>query len=269
MGVTRCYAHLITHHQVYFIWIIAMNFYPMKWGFYLLISVFSSAIVLRGILGTILLSIIALSTAYAGVIVGGTRLVYQAGSKEGALSINNPEKTTPYLIQSWVDNFQETDSNKVPFIITPPLFRLDADQENILRIVYTGNNLPQDRESIFWLNVKSIPATVASLNNQLQITVKTRIKLIYRPVGLSEVPEKAYQKLVFSHQGDRFTAHNPTPYYISFNALSVDGKDVDNPGMVAPGEDSSWTVPSNAGSKVTWSAINDFGGITASASGVM
>ncbi len=269
MGVTSCYAHLIIHHQVYLIRVIVMRFYPMKWKFSLLGPFFSSAVAIRGLLGAVLLSLIGLSAAQAGVVVGGTRLIYQAASKEGALSINNPEKTTPYLIQSWVDNFQEKDSKKVPFIITPPLFRLDAGQENVLRIVYTGNNLPQDRESIFWLNVKSIPATAASQSNQLQISVKTRIKLIYRPAGLSESPETAYQKLVFSRQGGRLTAHNPTPFYISFYALNVNGKDVDNPGMVAPGQDSSWSAPANAGGKVTWSAINDFGGISPSASGVL
>ncbi len=48
---------------------------------------------------------------------------------------------------------------KAPFLITPPLFRLDAKQENVLRIIRTGGNLPADRESLFWLNIKSIPSS--------------------------------------------------------------------------------------------------------------
>lgn len=60
----------------------------------------------------------------AGVVVGGTRLIYDGGKKESALNINNPD-AVPYLIQSWVDA-QEGDSAKAPFIITPPLFRLDG-----------------------------------------------------------------------------------------------------------------------------------------------
>ncbi|EPZ8123436.1 fimbria/pilus periplasmic chaperone [Yersinia enterocolitica] len=39
----------------------------------------------------------------AGVIIGGTRLVYDGGSKDSSLSVNNPGKT-PYLIQSWVES---------------------------------------------------------------------------------------------------------------------------------------------------------------------
>lgn len=42
------------------------------------------------------------STAQAGVIIGGTRLIYDGAKKESSLSVNNPDKV-PYLIQSWVD----------------------------------------------------------------------------------------------------------------------------------------------------------------------
>lgn len=35
--------------------------------------------------------------AQAGVIVGGTRLIYDGGKKESALNINNPD-AVPYLI---------------------------------------------------------------------------------------------------------------------------------------------------------------------------
>jgi P pilus assembly chaperone PapD len=52
--------------------------------------------------------------------------------------------------------------------------------------VRTGGSLPEDRESVFWLNVKSIPATDDSVphNNVLQVVVKSRLKLFYRPAGL-------------------------------------------------------------------------------------
>jgi len=215
--------------------------------------------------GMMMLSMVACGVAQAGVVVGATRLVYHASSKEEALSINNPEKTTPYLIQSWIDNFQDTDTSKVPFIITPPLFRLDAGQENVLRVIYTGHNLPQDRESIFWLNVKSIPSSSSNETNQLQITVKARIKLFYRPENLPVVAETAYQQLVFSSKNGKLSASNPTPYYISFYSLKVNGKELNEPGMIAPKESRQWSMSVNAGETVTWSSINDFGGISASA----
>jgi len=100
--------------------------------------------------------------AWAGVVVGGTRVIYDSAKKEATISVNNPEKTAPYLIQSWVENATATDTSKPPFLITPPLFRLDASQENVLRIVRTGGQLPDNRESLYWLNIKSIPASEQS-----------------------------------------------------------------------------------------------------------
>ncbi|WP_261140007.1 fimbrial biogenesis chaperone, partial [Serratia quinivorans] len=40
--------------------------------------------------------------AHAGIVVGGTRVVYNADKRETSLSISNPDKI-PYLIQSWAD----------------------------------------------------------------------------------------------------------------------------------------------------------------------
>lgn len=76
--------------------------------------------------------------SHAGVIVGGTRIIYDANKNEVSLSVKNPDNL-PYLIQSWIDNSSEKDIKKPPFIITPPLFRLNMGQENLLRIIYTDD----------------------------------------------------------------------------------------------------------------------------------
>ncbi|WP_274724227.1 fimbria/pilus periplasmic chaperone [Xenorhabdus bovienii] len=115
----------------------------------------------------IILYIFSINISFAGVVIGGTRIVYISDRKEASISISNPEKDVSYIIQSWVQD--ENNETKVPFIITPPLFKLTAGNENILRIVKTGKNLPNDKESLFWLNIKSIPGTVKSDQNQLQI----------------------------------------------------------------------------------------------------
>ncbi|WP_159225556.1 fimbria/pilus periplasmic chaperone, partial [Klebsiella pneumoniae] len=83
--------------------------------------------------------------------------VYDGDKKEASASIRNTEKSGVYLVQSWVDNGER--GGKAPFIVTPPLFRINPGEENMLRIIRTGGNLPPDRESVFWINVKSIPAT--------------------------------------------------------------------------------------------------------------
>ncbi len=61
-------------------------------------------------------------------------------------------------------------------------------KENTLRIIdATNNQLPQDRESLFWMNVKAIPSMDKSKlsDNTLQLAIISRIKLYYRPAKLA------------------------------------------------------------------------------------
>lgn len=199
----------------------------------------------------------AMAGAHAGVVVGGTRLVYDGAKKESSLSVNNPDKT-PYLIQSWIDT-QDGGTAKAPFIITPPLFRLDGEQQNVLRVVRAGN-LPEDHESLYWLNVKAIPSG-KKMENTLQIAVRTRIKLIYRPSALKDsAPEEQTDKLVWSRNGNQLQVKNPTAYYMNFNEITVGGKKLDNVTYVAPGSTASFAMPAG-GSTVNWKIISDYGAI--------
>ncbi len=207
------------------------------------------------------------NVAMAGVIVGGTRIVYLSDKKEVSISINNPEKEAVYLIQSWIQD--ENDKTKTPFVVTPPLFQLPANNENILRIVKVGNQLPTDRESVFWLNVKSIPETSIPETkgsdptlNQLQIVVNSRLKLFYRPVELKEKAVTAYKEIRFKQENGLLLAENPTPYFISFSSLNVDNHDIEHAGMIKPFSQLSWPLPFKNAKKVSWKVINDYGGIT-------
>lgn len=212
-------------------------------------------------IGLLVTLIMCASTARAGVVIGGTRLIYEGDKKEASLNVNNPERV-PYLIQSWVeDGSGNVDS--VPFVITPPLFRLDGEQRNILRVIYTGDDLPKDRESLFWLNVKSIPSA-PKRDNTLQIAVKTRIKLIFRPNGLkSETPEDVTSQLQWKSQGKVLQVSNPTAYYMNFNSIMVNGVSVVDPTFVGPRSTAEFKLPSGGKpvGEVSWQIISDYGAI--------
>ncbi|MCK4227886.1 molecular chaperone [Enterobacter asburiae] len=197
------------------------------------------------------------SNAYAGVIIGGTRVIFDGGKKEASISINNAD-SVPYLIQSWVD-MPEGNANKAPFIVTPPLYRLDGGQQNIERILLSGS-LPQDKESLFWLNIKAIPSA-SKQENSLQIAVKTRIKLIYRPSGLKgTTPEEQANKLTWSRSGNKLKVTNPTQYVINFNEISVGDKKLDEVSWVAPGATTVFSLPAGAnGNHISFKVINDYG----------
>ncbi|MFA1647468.1 MAG: fimbria/pilus periplasmic chaperone, partial [Enterobacteriaceae bacterium] len=50
-----------------------------------------------------LLLLLYITSVNAGVNIGGTRVIYDGGKKETALSVSNPDNVH-YLIQSWLDN---------------------------------------------------------------------------------------------------------------------------------------------------------------------
>lgn len=200
---------------------------------------------------------LALMTANAGVIIGGTRVIFEGAKKEATINITNPDNT-PYLIQSWID-MQDGVSGKTPFIITPPLYRLDGGQKNLERIVMTGS-LPQEQESLFWLNIKAIPSTSKQMN-ALQIAVKTRIKLIYRPEGLrASTPEEQATKLTWQQSGNAIQVNNPTPYVINFNEITLGGRKLDDVTYVLPGASARFSLPEGvSGHSLTFKVINDYG----------
>jgi P pilus assembly chaperone PapD len=213
--------------------------------------------VLHTALAVVLLTAIGIQ-AQAGVIIGGTRVIYDGGKKESSINISNPDKT-PFLVQSWVDS-NEGDAVKSPFVITPPLFRLDSGQNNLLRIVKVNNSLPEDKESLYWLNIKSIPSSVRR-ENTLQIAVKTRIKLIYRPQGLNITLEEAAKNLKWKRVGNLLQVTNSSPYYITFFNIKYNGSVVKDAKMIAPKSSASYALPSaETNGVLNWQYINDYGG---------
>lgn len=200
---------------------------------------------------------LALTTANAGVIIGGTRVIFEGAKKEATINITNPDNT-PYLIQSWID-MQDGVSGNAPFIITPPLYRLDGGQKNLERIVMTGS-LPQEQESLFWLNIKAIPSASKQMN-ALQIAVKTRIKLIYRPEGLrASTPEEQATKLTWQQSGNAIQVNNPTPYVINFNEITLGGRKLDDVTYVLPGASARFALHEGvSGHSLTFKVINDYG----------
>ncbi|ADO08191.1 molecular chaperone [Pantoea agglomerans] len=210
----------------------------------------------------LVLGLIALPLAsQAGVEIGGSRLVYDGSARQAAITVNNPDDR-PYLIQAWVNKNPAVSDENNTFIATPPLFRLEPHSQNSVRIVYTGRPLPADRESMFWLSIKSVPSTSKNEANRLFITVKSVIKLFYRPAELSGDPTTAYEKLTFIRRGGQVYVLNPTPYHISFYDLTIGGYQVKTPPTLEPLSEQTVPVPSGTTGAVSWRAINDFGGIT-------
>ncbi|VFT71318.1 type I fimbrial chaperone [Escherichia coli] len=156
------------------------------------------------------------------------------------------------------------------FIVTPPLFAMKGKKENTLRILdATNNQLPQDRESLFWMNVKAIPSMDKSklTENTLQLAIISRIKLYYRPAKLALPPDQAAEKLRFRRSANSLTLINPTPYYLTVTELNAGTRVLEN-ALVPPMGESTVKLPSDAGSNITYRTINDYGALTPKMTGV-
>jgi chaperone protein EcpD len=216
---------------------------------------------------------------HASVVVSGTRVVFSASEREVSVKLRN-EGDTPGLVQVWLDHGDRDDVPehvKVPFVVTPPLFRLDPRQGQTVRILSTDETLPEDRETLFWLNVLEVPpkpdASDAKQQNLIQMAFRTRIKLFYRPASLNKPQdvEDAYGRIVWTvreegHHKAVLEAHNPTPYFITITKFRIgdDAPDTEAPAMLAPFHTHRFTtafIASDAinNQQVTFSVINDYG----------
>lgn len=195
-----------------------------------------------------------------GIRVGRTRVIFDANKKEVALALTNTDSQLPWLIQSWTDIGDE--KTKGPFIVTPPLFRLDGQKEQSLRITWNGTPLAEDRESLFYMNVRTIPATAKEDEgkNVLRLIYKTRIKLFWRPKKIDGTAMESCQKLTFSRSEGKLKVTNGHAFYTVFDSLHIGGISLKKAEMVAPFSAASFTLPAQAnGSTVTWRCITDYG----------
>lgn len=55
------------------------------------------------------------SSVPAGVIIGGTRVIYYSDKSDATITVKNNEKALPYLIQAWVDPFDKDVTQKNVF----------------------------------------------------------------------------------------------------------------------------------------------------------
>ncbi|RAU36569.1 molecular chaperone [Enterobacter sp. RIT418] len=199
--------------------------------------------------------------AQAGIVIGGTRFVFHGSEDTLSLHVRNTS-SLPYLIQTKImpSEAQPMESDSA-FMPTPPLFVLNAGRENAVRIVNISERLPQDRESLFWLVIAGIPAASKSGNtNTVQFAVRNRMKLFYRPAGLSDAAaKKAPSRLQWARSGAAVQINNPTPYYVTLVNVTVNGHSIEDATMLAPfaTESRPWCDASRC--EIRWQALNDLG----------
>ncbi|MCP8464668.1 molecular chaperone [Pseudomonas sp. ZM23] len=177
----------------------------------------------------LLLASSAAMLAQASVVITGTRVIYPGDAREKTVQMTNQD-AFPNVVQAWIDvgdPASTPDTAKAPFLINPAVSRMAPGSGQTLRILFTGSGLPQDRESLFYLNVLQIPPrNVAKADrNQMLVMLRNRLKLFYRPAGIpgspEQLPEKLNFSLVQSAGGWRVRVENPTGFHASFGSATL------------------------------------------------
>jgi len=218
---------------------------------------------LKNTFGALFFAMLSLPVyADGGISLGATRIIYPASAQQTSLAITNSGEKERFLVNSWVEN--NKGEKEKAFIVTPPLFVSEPKSEHTLRIIYAGQPLPADRESIFWMNVKAIPSVDKDSlegKNVLQLAVLSRIKLFVRPAKLPGSPETAPAQLAFSRAGNNLVITNPSPYYVTLVNVRMGTQKLDNV-MVAPKNRAQVALPANLSGGVPFQTVNDYGAVT-------
>ena len=165
--------------------------------------------------------------ANAGVILTGTRIIYPEGAKDKTLQLTNQESQS-YIVQVQIDN--GTPEGFAPFIVTPPVFRMEPHSGQSVRLTYAGEPLPGDRESVFYFNFSQLPSLKAGTTqqNKLIFAITNRVKVFYRPASLSGHPEKTSEHIHLSMEGKQIRIVNQSEYHASVRRATLvrNGKDI-------------------------------------------
>ncbi|OOE61632.1 molecular chaperone [Salinivibrio kushneri] len=119
--------------------------------------------------------------AMSALQLSSTRVIYNENESSITISANN-KSNRPHLIQTWVES-STGDLEDAPFIIVPPVARIEGGEGQVYRIYRTEDKINGDSEKIYWVNFLDIPPRdkESDSDNVMQFAIRTRIKLFYRP----------------------------------------------------------------------------------------
>lgn len=203
--------------------------------------------------------------ALAVVNVNTTRVVFESGVQHKTVKLVN-DGDYPVLVQSWIDDGDPSstpDNAASAFVVLPPVLKLLPGEQRELRLMGSGAGLPADRESLFWLNVYQIAPEMEkkSISEKVRLSLRTQLKVLWRPKGVDNPDEKSINLLVFSYDNGLIYVKNNTKWNMTLADL-VMGEYSLSGIVIAPGDRQAIfkiNVPVIRNNKINFAVLNDDG----------
>lgn len=211
------------------------------------------------------------TTTYS-VGINATRVIYNPASSGTTLTVSN---TNNYPVLAQTEVLTEDKKSTDKFVITPPLFRLDAGQQSRIRLIMTSPPEAIDRETMYWLCSTGIPPesgdtwdespgkhTANSAQLDVKVKLKQCIKIFARPASIKEKLDDVAAKIKWERNGKDIRVVNPTPFYLNFRTVMVNGTKIETIEQVPPFGNRTYKFSGDnrTSGNVNWVLINDLGG---------
>lgn len=213
--------------------------------------------------------------AWGSVYLESTRVIYQEGQRDVTLKLTNADKAQAALVQLWMDDGGLDASEvqgHVPFLINPPMAKIEAGKSQLARIAFIGEQLDPAHESLYWLNVLEIPPKSTG-GSQLSFAIRSRIKFFYRPKAIWALepfnPEKLQWRWKSKTLPLQIEARNTSAFHWTINTATLlianQEYPLDLSAMLKPQQSLGFSlreadVPLAGPARIRISVINDYGG---------
>ena len=177
---------------------------------------------------------------HAGIVIYGTRVIYPAEKKEVLVQLMN-QGVRSSLVQSWIDD---------GYTSLPP------------EKIHVPFMLPNNKESLFYLNVLDIPPNNpdSTGKNVLKFAMQNRIKLFYRPKGIAPVNRGTFQKLSMKRSGSIYSIKNDAANWVTVTEVKANNVKINNESiMLAPLSSTDVALKSANANQYKMTIIDDHG----------
>lgn len=203
------------------------------------------------------------------------RIIYLESNKKGVMAGLENATADSALIQAQIIPSNpltglpalDGQNGESPFLITPPLHRLNTNERFNWRIQRVSDgNLANDRETIFYIALRVIPDTSNikfQSNAGLILTPTIYLKMLYRPKAIENINiGNQVSSLKFTQNDKKLIIKNPTPLSMTFASLQVGSYSIPIERLnhsLQPFGELQIELPASVSGEITWRVLNEYG----------